>query len=146
MKRSNRRLRQQRSTESPCFACCAAHALGVSHIVQFFHVLLPMCNNVHTVEITSLTPCTNSISTMPFQMLPCAVDWAFCSNVCHQLRLVHCLEPIQGKVTQQTTVGGCMAPTHDEAPHFTLPPSPKKLRPLAPEKHGKTFTKSYKTR
>lgn len=43
VKRSNRPLRQrQRSTESPCFACCAAHALGMSetsppnvHIVYF---------------------------------------------------------------------------------------------------------------
>lgn len=74
-------------------------------------------------------------------MLPCAVDWAFCSNICHQLRLVHCLEPIQRNVPQQTTVGCWMDLICSS---FYTPTPAKKSRPLAPEKHRETFTKSYK--
>lgn len=145
MKRSNRPLRRQRSTESPCFACCAAHALGMSetspknvHIVQFVHVFLPICNNVHTVESTSKTPCTNSISITPFQMLPCAVDWAFRSNVCHQLRLVHCLEPIQRNVPQQTTVGRWMDLIRSS---FYTPTISKEVKAKNIEKPSQNLTK-----
>lgn len=75
-------------------------------------------------------------------MLPCAVDWAFCSNVCHQLRLVHCLEPIQRNVPQQTTVGCWMDLIRSL---FYTPTISKEVKAAGPRKNRETFTKSYNT-
>ena len=117
---------------------CQKHHRKMYTLCNFSMYFLPICNNVHTVESTSKTPCTNSISITPFQMLPCAVDWAFRSNVCHQLRLVHCLEPIQRNVPQQTTVGRWMDLIRSS---FYTPTISKEVKAKNIEKPSQNLTK-----